>query len=283
MLASLPVENGVARRGAVDAVGGQAGVVALIQRVLDDTDVGPPHHRRLEHEQPWLDRRRRAWSGRVGGAAEGDDLRGVDHDQHVVVAYPGGRWPAMAMDAAVAIEAVNVARPAIAADREQRAVPVAGNDLGVVGDAVAVPVEEHDVAVVGLPAVAGRAVRPAVIDGVGAVGEAGPASRLHRWEGNLRSLVDVGDVVAAPRLRGVAQIGAEGVRAIVALAVAVAVVAEGDTDDLVPGRHHFRMPLSLGDVYPCICAAQRVSALCRRGSGTATTFGAGSWINEPRE
>src|SRR5262249_32743159 len=90
--------------------------------------------------------------------------------------------PCPAGDAAVAAEAVKVARPAVAADGERRAVPVASDDLGVVGDAVAVPIEEHDVTRFGLPAAAGRAVRTAVIDGVRAVGEAGPATRLHRWE-----------------------------------------------------------------------------------------------------
>src|SRR5215472_8036005 len=162
----------------------------------------------------------------------------------------------MAMDAAVAAEAVKVARPAVAADGEQRAVPVASDDLGVVGDAVAVPIEEHDVTRFGLPAAPGRVVRAAVIDGVRAVGEAGPATRLHRWEGNLRSLVNIGDIVAAPRLRWAAQIGAERVRAVVTLAVAGAVEVEGDTDDLVPGCHRFRMPLAPGDVYPL--------NLCRR-------------------
>src|SRR5215472_13038189 len=112
MLASLPVDDGVARQGAVHAVRGQAGVVALIQCLLEDPDVGTPHHRRLEHEQPRPGRRRRTWLGRVGGSAEYDDLRGVDHDQNLVVAVPYGRFPAMAMDAAGAAEVVNVARPA---------------------------------------------------------------------------------------------------------------------------------------------------------------------------
>src|SRR6266705_1481802 len=149
----------------------------------------------------------------------------------------GGRVPAMAMDAAVAAEAVDVARPAVAADGEQHAALVAGDDLSVVGHAVAVPVEEHDVAGFGLPAPPGRAMLAAVLDGVGAVGEAGPAAGLHRWQGNLRALVDVGDVVTAPRLRGTAQIGAERVRAVVAPAVAGAVEAEGGTGDLVSGSH----------------------------------------------
>src|SRR6266567_918908 len=163
----------------------------------------------------------------------------------------GGRVPAMAMDAAVAAEAVNVARPAVAADSEQHAALVAGDDLSVVGVVIAVPVEEHDVAGFGLPAGAGRAVLPAVIDGVGAVGEAGPASGLHRWQGNLRALVDVGDEVAAPRLRGTPQIGAERVRPVVALAVASAVEAEGGTDDLVSGSHCLRVSLASDG---CTCA-----------------------------
>jgi len=64
--ASLPVEDGVAGRGAVGAVGGQAGVVELIQGLLDDADVGTGHHRRLEHEHPGLGRWYRARLGQVG-------------------------------------------------------------------------------------------------------------------------------------------------------------------------------------------------------------------------
>jgi hypothetical protein len=37
---------------------------------------------------------------------------------------------------------------------------VAGDDLGVVGNAIAMPVEEHDIGGFGVPAVAGRVVPP---------------------------------------------------------------------------------------------------------------------------
>src|SRR5260370_792088 len=159
-----------------------------------------------------------------------------------------------------------VARALVAAEGEQYAALVAGDDLSVVGYAVAVPVEEDDVAGFGLPAPPGRAMLAAVLDGVGAVGEAGPAAGLHRWQGNLRALVDVGDVVTAPRLRGTAQIGAERVRAVVALAVAGAVAAEGGTDDLVSGSHCLRVPLASSGVYLCVRAAQRLSVRPGRDS-----------------
>jgi hypothetical protein len=60
---------------------------------------------------------------------------------------------------------------------------VAGDDLGMVGNAIAMPVEEHDVGGFGVPAVAGRVVPPTAVDGGGAAGEAGAASGLHRREG----------------------------------------------------------------------------------------------------
>jgi hypothetical protein len=37
---------------------------------------------------------------------------------------------------------------------------VAGDDLGMAGNAIAMPVEEHDVGGFGVPAVAGRVVPP---------------------------------------------------------------------------------------------------------------------------
>ena len=106
--------------------------------------------------------------------------------------------PAVSVDAALAVVAVDVAWPAVAADGEQLAAVVGGDDLGVVRDAVAVELEQHDVAGLGLPAVAGHVVLAAVVDGGGAVGEAGPESVLHRREGDLRALVDGGDEVTAP-------------------------------------------------------------------------------------
>src|SRR5215469_9143964 len=199
---SLPADNGVACQRTIHVVWVQARVVVLIQRELDVPHVVTAHHRRLEHQEAWLVRRGLAWLGRVGRATEVDDLRGVDDDQHRVVTPIDGRRPAVAVDAAFAPETVHVAGPAVAADGEQRAVLVHGSDLGVVGCAVTVPVEEHDVAGLRLPAVAGRVLRIAIVDGVGAVGEASPAARLHRREGNLGTLVDVGDEVAAPRLYG---------------------------------------------------------------------------------
>jgi hypothetical protein len=173
----------------------------------------------------------------VGGAAEPDHLGGVDHGQDLGVALSGGRVPAVPVDATLAVVAVDVARPAVAADGEQLATMVGGNDLGVAGDAVAVKVEQHDVAGFGLPAAPGHVAPLAVVEGLGAAGEAGPAAGLHRRQGDLRALVDVGDEVGAPRLYRAAQVVAERVRAVVAMSVQAAVEAHGGADDLVSGSH----------------------------------------------
>jgi hypothetical protein len=44
---------------------------------------------------------------------------------------------------------------------------VAGDDLGIVGNAIAMPVEEHDVGGFGVPAVAGRVVPPTALTAAG--------------------------------------------------------------------------------------------------------------------
>ena len=157
---SLPVEDGVAGRGAVGAVGGQAGVVALIQGLLDERGTSAP---------VIIGDLSMSIRGSAGGAVPAlvrwagppkvTTLEVSTTTRTWSLPCPAGAFQRWRWTPPLAVEAVDVARPAVAADGEQHAALVAGDDLGVVGHAVAVPVEEHDVAGFGLPAPPGRVVR----------------------------------------------------------------------------------------------------------------------------